>query len=205
MPDALSSSYAGYGTNSQRPLDSAASPYVRGMTSQETVPQDVVPQAEATIAPQLSNYPVGYSTEYPIEYPIEAVSHVSDQTVAEFAIRRLSKEIEHAQEELQDLEKNLVNEMLAPAVRTWLLPLMAVGLALSLYGSMTSSNSAELGATGLMLLWSLGAFWYIYTRERKVEVTAAANRAELEIWSSRIAELEQSLDHHQRVMEATDK
>lgn len=194
MSDSLSdslSSYAGYGTNSQSQVDSARSLYSLAVAPQSAMQS--VAQSEENMAPQLSNYPV------------EEASLVPDRTVAEVAIRRLSKEMEHAKEELHELEKNLTHEMLTPSVRAWLLPLMAVGLVLSLYGSIASSNTAELGATGLMLLWSLAAFWFVYTRERKVEATAEANRAELEIWSSRITELEQALAYHLQMVDTANK
>ena len=191
LSDSLSPSYAGYGTNSQSQVDSARSLYALAVAPQSAMQSAA--QSEENMAPQLSNYPV------------EEASLVPDRTVAEVAIRRLSKEMEHAKEELHELEKNLAHEMLTPSVRAWLLPLMAVGLVLSLYGSIASSNTAELGATGLMLLWSLAAFWFIYTRERKVEATAEANRAELEIWSSRITELEQSLAYHLQIVDTANK
>src|SRR5690606_29618275 len=100
-----------------------------------------------------------------------------DQTVAKLAIRRLSKEIEHAKAELGELEQTVRQELAMPSVRTWLMPLMAIGLALSFYGSIAAATSAELGATGLMLLWSLGAFWYIYSREKRLEMAREANQA----------------------------
>jgi hypothetical protein len=187
MSNALSSSYASYGTTPQQHVDSARSHY-------DLAESLVAAHGENNTTPWLSNHLVE-----------EASLTVHDRTVAEVTVRRLSKEIEHAREELHELEQHLANEMLTPSVRTWLLPLMAVGLLLSLYGSIMSSNSAELGATGLMLLWSLAAFWYIYTRERRVAATADANRAEIEIWSSRIAELEQSLQHHQRMMDVAEQ
>jgi hypothetical protein len=81
---------------------------------------------------------------------------------------------------------------------------MAIGLALSLYGSFTSSNSAELGATGMMLLWSLSAFWFIYTRDRRVEMAKRANKAEIEIWSNRIEELQETLERTRPVAEVAE-
>jgi hypothetical protein len=135
--------------------------------------------------------------------PIEDVSLIPDKTVAEAAIRRLSKELEYAREELEERENTLVEELLTPTVRGWLLPLMAVGLALSLYGSFSASTSAELGATGLMLLWSLSAFWFMYSGEKRLEMAKKANRAEVEIWSSRIDELEKTLEQTRRMVEAS--
>jgi hypothetical protein len=132
--------------------------------------------------------------------PLIAAVPVRDQTVAELAIRRLSKEIEFAKAELIELEQTVRQELYSPSVREWLLPLMAIGLALSFYGSFASANSAELGATGLMLLWSLSAFWFIYTREKRLEMAREANRAEIEIWSSRIEELQRSMEQNKRVV-----
>lgn len=126
-----------------------------------------------------------------------------EQTVTELAIRRLSREIEYAKAELVELEHSVRQELSMPSVREWLLPLMAIGLALSFYGSFASANSAELGATGLMLLWSLSAFWFIYTREKRLEMAREANRAEIEIWSSRIEELQRSMEQNQQVSELT--
>jgi hypothetical protein len=125
-----------------------------------------------------------------------------NKEVSELMVRRLTKEIDEAKGELQSLETTLVYDLFTPSVREWLLPLMAIGLALSLYGSFTSSNSAELGATGMMLLWSLSAFWLIYTRDKRLELAKRANKAEIEIWSSRIDELQESLERNKRVVEA---
>jgi hypothetical protein len=130
---------------------------------------------------------------------------VIDQGVLALSIRRLHKEIEYAKVELGQLENNASYDLFSPSVREWLLPLMAIGLALSLYGSFSASNSAELGATGLMLLWSLSAFWFIYSREKRREMAKEANKAEIEIWSSRIEELQQSLEQTQRIAEITGK
>jgi hypothetical protein len=127
-----------------------------------------------------------------------------DREVSELMRRRLAKEIDEARGELKSLETTLVYDLFSPTVREWLLPLMAIGLALSLYGSFSSSNSAELGATGMMLLWSLSAFWFIYTRDKRLEMAKRANKAEIEIWSSRIEELQESLERNQRIAEVTE-
>jgi hypothetical protein len=137
--------------------------------------------------------------------PTEETAATADQSVTDLAMRRLSRELEQARQELKELEKTLIQELFMPSVRGWLLPLMAIGLALSLYGSFSSANSAELGATGLMLLWSLSAFWFIYTRERRLEMAHRANKAEMEIWAGRIEELQHSLDRNQRVVERADE
>jgi hypothetical protein len=187
MSDAVTSSFGRLGTNLQRNAGSPHSLHRTGDTSQSAL------QDDENMTPML---PV---------LPIDSVQLVPDKSVAEATIRRLSKELEHAKEELHDLEKALLKELLTPSTRVWLLPLMAIGLMLSLYGSFSASNSAELGATGLMLLWSLSAFWFIYTREKRLEMAKKANLAEIEIWTSRIQELERSIEHNQRIVEAASE
>lgn len=125
-----------------------------------------------------------------------------DKNVVEHAIRRLKKDLEHAQEELHELEKTLEREISGPSTRTWLLPLMLIGLALSLYGSIVSSSTAEMVATGLMLLWSLAAFWLVYTQDKRLEVSKEANQAEIEIWTKRIEELQHSLAQNQQIIDS---
>ena len=143
-------------------------------------------QGDGNIAPQLSVQP-----------SVDVLpSH--DMPVAEAAVRQMSKDIEHAKVELGELEQALAQELKTPSVQDWLLPLMVIGQVFSLYGSFASTNSAELGATGLILLWSLSAFWIIHSHEKQREMTRQANQAEIEIWSSRIEELERSLEQHFR-------
>jgi hypothetical protein len=188
MSDALSSShagtYAGFGTKAQGDTGSARTLYQLGTALQGAS------QVDDNIAPLL-----------PVQ-PVLSLTH--DRSVAELAIKQLGSEIEHAQQELAELENDLVQEVRSISVRGWLLPLMVIGLLLSLYGSLTSSTSAELGATGLMLLWSLSAFWLLYTRERRREMTERAYMAEIEIWSKRIEELRHSLEHNQWIVEVAD-
>src|SRR3954471_10182000 len=43
-------------------------------------------------------------------------------------------------------------------------------------------------------IWSLSAFWFIYTRDKRYKMAKRANKAEIEIWSGRIEELQQSLE-----------
>jgi hypothetical protein len=134
---------------------------------------------------------------------IDEVSIAPDRKVAD--IRQLTREMTFAREELKELQTTLVQELLTPTVREWLFPLMAVGLALSLYGSFSSSNTAELGATGMMLLWSLSAFWFIYTRDKRLEMAKKANKAEIEIWSNRLTELQEAIEQHQGIVEPSAK
>ena len=187
MSDAITSSYSQLGTNAQRNLGSA-----RSLVHLDAAPQRAT-QGDSNMAPLL---PGAEETPF-VHNPL-----VHDKGVAEVAIRRLSKEMEHAKEELRELEGTFLDDLFIPSVRGWLLPLMAVGLVLSLYGSIASSSSAEFVATGMMLLWSLSAFWYIYTRERRREMAKEANRAEIEIWSGRIEELQRSLELHQHIVDA---
>lgn len=183
MSDAIRSSYPTYGADAESKPDSKRSLYSFGASYAGT-------QDDTAMLPQKTVFA-------PVEEPL-----VPDRTVAELAIRRLTKELEHARNELKELEETVVQEVLTPSAREWLLPLMAIGLALSLYGSFAANSTAELGATGMMLLWSLSAFWFIYTRDMRREMARRANRAEIEIWSSRIQELEQSLEQNKRIVEA---
>ncbi len=155
-----------------------------------------------TLPPRSSLFYVASAGDGPIAPLAQLdVAPMRDRTVAELAIRRLTQEIDYAKAELGELEQTVRHELQMPSVREWLLPLMAIGLALSFYGSFASANSAELGATGLMLLWSLSAFWFIYTREKRLEMAREANRAEIEIWSNRIEELQRSIEQTSRVVE----
>jgi hypothetical protein len=133
------------------------------------------------------------------ENELTALFH--DKEAATLAVRQLAAEIEYAKEELRELEETLLQELLKPPTRRWLFPLMAIGLALTLYGSLTAINAAEMGATGLMLLWSLSAFWLIYSGDRRMEHSRRAHKAEIEIWSSRIDELQQALERNRRIIE----
>jgi hypothetical protein len=191
MSNAITSSnsglYSGFGTNVQGENGSAPSLYQLGVAPQGASQEDT------NIAPPLS------------VLPLEATALMSERTVAELAIRRLSQEIEHAKQELVELEKGLVHEVNALSVRGWLLPLMAIGLSLSFYGSLWSVSAAEMGATGLMLLWSLAAFWVLYRRERIRDRTEQAFMAEIEIWSKRIEELQHSLEQNQRIVAADEQ
>jgi hypothetical protein len=192
MSDAMMSSYPNYGgTNLTSNTASARSLYQLGVASQG--------------APQATIQGDGNMTHLPTVQPLDETLLDPDRTAAEATIRQLRKEIGYAREELRDLEQNLVQELLTPTVREWLLPLMAIGLALSLYGSFAAGNTAELGATGLMLLWSLSAFWFIYTRDKRLEMAKKANKAEIEIWSSRIDELQKSLDQNQRIVKPVEE
>jgi hypothetical protein len=182
-PHAITQSFSSYGINFQGNSGRAQSLYQFGVAAQGT------------------SFGDGHMASHLSVQPLEEASLGADRTVAELAIRQLTREIDHAKEELQDLEETLVHEMVAPPAREWLFPLMAIGLALSLYGSFSAANTAELGATGLMLLWSLSAFWFIYTRDKRFEMAKDANKAEIEIWSSRIEELQQSLEQNQRIVE----
>jgi hypothetical protein len=197
MSDAMMSSYSNYnGTNLTGNTASARSLYQLGVASQgapQTMTQQTMTQGDGKMVPLLS------------VQPIDETLLVPDKTVAEATIRQLRREIGYAREELRDLEQTLVQELLTPTVREWLLPLMAIGLALSLYGSFSAGNTAELGATGMMLLWSLSAFWFIYTRDRRLEMAKRANKAEIEIWSRRIDELQQSLDQNQRIVKSGEE
>ena len=135
--------------------------------------------------------------------PFAGTSLGPDRNVAELATRRLLKEVEQARQELHELEDNLARELMTPPLREWLFPLMAIGLVLSLIGSFSAANIAELGATGLMLLWSLSAFWFIYSGDKRLEMAKEAHKAEIEIWSSRVEELERSLQHNLQIAEAS--
>lgn len=190
MSDAMMSSYPNYGKNLQNGSGSARSLYQLGVAPQDA--PNAAMQGDENMAPLLS------------VQPIEGTLLHQDKAKAEVAIRQLRREINMAKDELKDLEQTLVQELLTPTVREWLLPLMAIGLALSLYGSFAAGNSAELGATGLMLLWSLSAFWFIYTRDRRLEMAKKANKAEIEIWSSRIDELEYSLEQNQHIVKTVN-
>jgi hypothetical protein len=214
MSHTLLSPYSNAGTSVQQrtlqavPYGTAPSKTAQqSATKQHAVQYNAVPR-KATRAPIDNASQVSLQGEnslfvqLPLQ-PTEETTATADQSVTDLAMRRLSKELEQARHELKELEKTLVQELFMPSVRGWLLPLMAIGLALSLYGSFSSANSAELGATGLMLLWSLSAFWFIYTRERRLEMVQRANKAEMEIWAGRIEELQSSLDHNQRIVERT--
>lgn len=137
--------------------------------------------------------------------PVSDLPLGTDKSVAEHAIRRLTKDLEVAQEELHDLEESLAREVSGPSTRTWLLPLMLIGLGLSFYGSIKSSTPAELVATGLMLLWSLAAFWLVYTQDKRLETSKDANQAEMEIWTKRVEELKRSLEQNQRIVEHSNE
>jgi hypothetical protein len=181
MSDSITLSYSNYGQNSQGNSGSARYVYQFSVASQSSL------YGDGNMAPLLSGQ------------PHEDVPLGPDKTVAELAVRRLTKEIDLAKRELKEREETLVHELTTPTIREWLFPLMAIGLSLSLYGSFAAANTAELGATGLMLLWALSAFWFIYTRDKRFETTKDANKAEIEIWSSRIEELQQSLEYNQRI------
>lgn len=181
MSNLITSSSPSNGTNFQLHSGSARSLY----------PVDFATNGAAQLEPNAASLlPMVSNTM------LNETSYGPDKSVAELAIRRLSKEIDIAKEELQELEATLVQELHTPPARAWLLPLMVAGLLLSLYGSVTSSDTAELGATGLMLLWSLSAFWFVYTRDMRLEKAKNAHKAEIEIWTSRINELERSLEQH---------
>jgi hypothetical protein len=201
MSDAVTSSYANVGSALERKADVAHSLYhVSDRSGDQRVDHFVVaplraPREDSKMAPLSPIQPV----------QMQEVSLRPDKNVAELAIRRLTKEIEHAQQELTELETTLAHDLFQPSVRTWLLPLMGIGLALAMYGSFSAANSAQLGATGLMLLWSLGAFWTIYAHDKRQVMAADANRAEIEIWSSRIEELQESLEFNQRIVEASEE
>lgn len=187
MGNTMMSSHSSFGTNGQ---GSTGNPHSFRYYS---VALHSAARGDGNMAPRLPGPPSG------------AVSSIRDQTVTEATMRRLKMEMEHARAELCELEKAFVQELMTPSVREWLLPLMAIGLALSLYGSFSSANTAELGATGLVLLWSLSAFWFIHTRDRRMEMTRQANQAEMEIWSSRIEELQKSLEQTSPAADPADK
>jgi hypothetical protein len=195
MSDAISSkftssypkSYPNYGTSLQGNSGNAPSLYQLGVASQTEL------HIDANIAPILSFQ------------PFDEMALGPDKTAVELGIRQLRQEINHAREELKDLEESLVQDLMKPPLREWLFPLMSIGLAISLYGSFSSNNTTELGATGLMLLWSLSAFWYIHARDSQSEQAKIANRAEIEIWSSRIAELEKSLEQTPHTTETAER
>lgn len=163
-------------------------------------PENTPSLYQLAIAPpgELQNEKTMLSIPTPL-LPLNELPLGTDKSVAEQAIRQLSREIEVAKEELHDLKATLAREVSGPSTRTWLLPLMAIGLALSLYGSLMSSTPAELVATGLMLLWSLAAFWLVYTQDKRLETSKDANQAEIEIWTKRIEELQHSLAQNQRI------
>jgi hypothetical protein len=186
MSDAMMSSYPNYGKNLQSNTGSTRTLYQLGVAAQGA--PNAAMQGDENMAPLLS------------VQAIEGTLLHQDKMKAEVAIRQLRREINIAKDELKELEQTLVEELLTPTVREWLMPLMAIGLALSLYGSFAAGNSAELGATGLMLLWSLSAFWFIYTRDKRLEMAKKANKAEIEIWSSRIKELEHALEQNQHIV-----
>jgi hypothetical protein len=186
MPDALMSSYSNHGGNSHAKTDGVRS------VSKPYDPQQSMQYELGTV----SSLPLGQESEVGMLHP--------DKTVAELMIRHLTREISQAHEELEERQEALLRDMLVPPMKKWLFPLMAVGLALSLYGSFAAVNMAGMGATGLMLLWSLGAFWFIYVHDKRLETARSASKAEIEIWSSRIEELEKSLEHHRRTVETTE-
>jgi hypothetical protein len=191
MSDAMMSSITNFGAEVQSSTGNPRSSYQLSVASPVNETQVSIPQANdkgASIA---------------VGQHLEEASSDSERGVIALSIRRLYKEIEYAKSELSQLESNVSYDLFSPSVREWLLPLMAIGLALSLYGSFSASNSAELGATGLMLLWSLSAFWFIYSRDKRLEMAKQANKAEIEIWSDRIEELQQSLEQTQRIAEVT--
>jgi len=191
MSDAMMSSITNFGAEVQSSVDNLRSSYQLSIASPVNDTQVGIPQVNdkgASIA---------------VGQHLEEALPVAERGVIAVSIRRLYKEIEYAKSELSQLESNISYDRLSPSVREWLMPLMAIGLALSLYGSFSASNSAELGATGLMLLWSLSAFWFIYSRDKRQEMAKEANKAEIEIWSSRIEELQQSLEQTQRIAEVT--
>lgn len=179
----FSSSYPNFGANRPSNLEGARALYHFSVTPQSGVHGDA----------RMTSFTA---------QPFEASSFGPDRSVSELATRRLLKEVEQAKHELHELEDNLAREMTAPSLREWLFPLMAIGLVLSLIGSFSAANIAELGATGLMLLWSLSAFWFIYTGDKRLERAKEAHKAEIEIWSSRVEELERTLQTNLRVAEA---
>lgn len=187
MSKGLISSYSRYTTHA--PVDSD-----RGHL--ERIASEVEPKTNLAVQPE--NHRGDPLSSFRGNEPMPLAD---DRVVAELAIRRLTAEIDQAHSELQELEEVLLEELLKPPARNWLFVLMAIGLALSLYGSLTAVNIAGMIATGLMLLWSLSAFWLIYKGDKQQEKARAAHKAEIEIWSNRIEELQQSLDRHQRILE----
>jgi hypothetical protein len=184
MPNAITSSLANLGTTHKSRNAGNLSPLYQ--TGSAFV---MAPSVDRIIAPLLA------------ASPLEEVPFIADKTVATVAVRRLNRELAYAQQELHDLQQTLPQDLLASAMRVWLLPLMAIGLGLSLYGSFAASTIVEWIATCLILLWSLGAFWYIYSSEKRREEIACAHKAEIEIWSGRIAELQRCLVHAKHVVE----
>lgn len=137
----------------------------------------------------------------PLVQGYESGQLVPDKTSAELAIRRLTHEIGQAEAEVKALEAVLLRELLTPPAKEWLLPLMAIGLLFSLFGSVMAVNLAGMGATGLMLLWSLSAFWYVYTGDKRLAMARNASQAEIEIWTNRIQELQLALEKQWHIVE----
>lgn len=211
MSDSMMSSYSAFGSNEQgrtgnthsfhyysvangmaNSMSNSMSNGAHRSAAEVAVAQLAVTHSDGYIAPQLSGQ---FSSVMPPGL---------DKTSTEVAMRRLTQEIAQAKAELYELEKSFVQELVTPSVREWLLPLMAIGLVLSLYGSFASANTTELGATGLVLLWSLSAFWYILSRDKRSEMIRQANQAEIEIWSSRIEELQKSFELNSQALERMD-
>lgn len=196
MSDMMMSSYSDFGSNEQGRTGNTHSFHYYSvanvaprLAAQAAAGQLASARSDGHMAPQLSGQ------------LDSAVPMSRDKTSMEVALHRLTQEIDQAKAELYELEKSFVQELSTPSVREWLLPLMAIGLVLSLYGSFASSNTTELGATGLVLLWSLSAFWYIHSRDRRSEMTRQANQAELEIWSSRVEELQKSYEQNSQAID----
>ena len=196
MSDTMMSSYSGFGSNEQSSTGNTHSFHYYSMAN--VTPRSAALMAAGQVASTRSD---GYMAPQLSGQLGSVVSLSRDKTSMEVAMHRLTQEIDQAKAELYELEKSFVQELTTPSVREWLLPLMAIGLVLSLYGSFASSNTTELGATGLVLLWSLSAFWYIHSRDKRSEMTRQANQAEIEIWSSRVEELQKSYEQNSQAID----
>src|SRR3954470_4384324 len=63
---------------------------------------------------------------------LEEAPPLSAKNVAVLSIRRFYRESEYANSELDQPESNISYDLFSPPVREWFLPLMAIGLGLSL-------------------------------------------------------------------------
>ena len=96
MSNVITPSYSNDGTNFQGNSGSAQSLYQFGVAAQSTSLSD------------------GHMASHLSVQPIEEAPLGADRTVAELAIRQLTREIGHAKEELHDLEETLVYELVTP-------------------------------------------------------------------------------------------
>jgi hypothetical protein len=213
MSDAYSTSHAGIGANLPDTPGSTRSLYQLATTQQEQQSsrhgdrQHGERQRNSNSDSNMAHLLLGqFSEAHRVIAEPGSVNPVAlDMESVIKNIRRLTHELEVAKEEVKALETDLERALFVPPVRRWLSPLIVVGLGLSLYGSFVSSSAVQLAATALILCWTLGALWFTHTREKRREIAEQANKAEHEIWSNRIEELQQALAHNRFMVELMRK